>query len=105
MSRDCRGHVVGVSRDQVQLLPSSVEEYVAENSPVRFIDAFVNGLDIVEYNFTHHTPSSQGRPSYDPRCLIKLLVYGYLHSITSSRRLEKESKRNLEVKWLARFAT
>lgn len=74
-----------------------------EQSPVRFIEAFVDGLDMVALKFTHAVPSATGRPSYDPRDLLKLYLYGYLHRIRSSRRLEAEAGRNLELLWLLRL--
>ncbi|QIF04998.1 IS1182 family transposase [Roseimicrobium sp. ORNL1] len=96
-------YVQGVPREEVQLLPPSVEEYVDEQAPVRFIEVFVNGLDMVALKFTHAVPSATGRPSYDPKDLLKLYLYGYLHRIRSSRRLEAEAGRNLELLWLLRL--
>ena len=93
-------YIEGVSRDQYQLLPPRVDEYIEEGSPVRFIDAFVKSLDMVELGLSHHTPKSTGAPSYSPRMLLALYIYGYLWSITSSRKLEIEAKRNVELMWL-----
>jgi len=93
-------YVRGANRSQVQLLPGCVEDYVADNAPVRFIDVFVDGLDMRALKFTHAQPAQTGRPAYDPADLLKLYVYGYLNRIRSSRRLEAESGRNLEVMWL-----
>jgi transposase len=93
-------YVRGANRSQVQLLPGCVEDYVADNAPVRFIDVFVDGLNLQELKFTHAQPAPTGRPAYDPAALLKLYVYGYLNRIRSSRRLEAESGRNLEVLWL-----
>jgi transposase len=90
----------GVDRGQEHLLPPSVEEYVAANAPVRFIDAFVAGLEMAQLGFARDRPAETGRPGYDPRDLVKLYVYGYLHRVRSSRRLEAEAGRNLEVIWL-----
>src|SRR6187549_2701400 len=92
----------GPDRTQVQLLPPCLEDYVPANSPVRFIDAFVEGLDLKQLAFTRAEPAATGRPPYDPADLLKLYVYGYLNRIRSSRRLEAESKRNLELMWLLR---
>lgn len=93
--------IAGVDRDQVQLLPPSVEEYVPEEAPVRAIEAFVRGLDLQELELGR-VAKETGRPAYDPADLLALYVYGYLHRIRSSRRLEAEAHRNLEVIWLLR---
>jgi transposase len=95
-------YVRGVDRSQVQLLPECVDDYVDANAPARFIDAFVDGLDLQSLKFTHAQPASTGRPAYDPADLLKLYVYGYLIRIRSSRRLEAEAGRNLELIWLLR---
>jgi transposase len=79
-----------------------VEDYVAANAPVRFIDAFVEGLDFVALGFTHAQTAPTGRPPYHPADLLKLYLYGYLYRIRSSRRLEAEAARNLELFWLLR---
>lgn len=92
----------GPDREQVQLLPPSVEEYVAPESAVRFIDAFVEGLDFAKLGFARAQPAATGRPPYHPADLVKLYVYGYLQRIRSSRRLEAEAGRNLELIWLLR---
>jgi transposase len=94
------GYIQGVDRRQQQLLPVSVEEYVEADSPVRFIEEYVNGLKVGELGFEREQPAETGRPGYDPRVLLKLYVYGYLQRIRSSRRLEAEAKRNLELIWL-----
>ena len=95
-------YVQGVDRGQGQLLPPTVEEYVAENAPVRFISGFVDGLDIAQLGIERAQPAGTGRPPYDPRDLLKLYAYGYLNRVRSSRRLEAETTRNLEVMWLLR---
>lgn len=95
-------YVQGVDRGQDHLLPPRVEEYVADNAPVRFIDAFVDGLDLGALGFERARPAGTGRPPYDPRDLLKLYGYGYLNRVRSSRRLEAEATRNLEVIWLLR---
>ena len=92
----------GPDRCQTQLLPSCVEDFVPPNSPVRFLDAFIEGLDFAELGFTHSQPADTGRPPYHPADLTKLMVYSYTHRIRSSRRQEAEAKRNLELMWLLR---
>jgi transposase len=95
-------HYRGADRAEVQLLPASVEDYVDGNAPARFIDAFVEGLDFEKLKFARALPAATGRPAYHPADLLKLYVYGYLNRIRSSRRLEAEAGRNLEVMWLLR---
>ena len=95
-------HIPGIDRSQVLLLPEAVDDYVGRDNPVRFIDAFVDGLDLAVAGFERATPKATGRPGYDPADLLKLYIYGYLNRVRSSRRLEAESKRNLEVIWLLR---
>ena len=95
-------YVRGVDREQVQLLPSSVEEYVPAEAPVRFVDAFVEELDLAKLGFARAQAASTGRPPYNPADLLKLYLYGYLQRIRSSRRLEAEASRNLELIWLLR---
>jgi transposase len=96
------GYIQGDDRRQQFLLPPSIDEYVDESSPVRVLDAFVDGLDLEALSFTRSTPASTGRPGYDPRDLLKLYVYGYANQIRSSRRLMRECRRNLEVIFLLR---
>jgi len=96
------GHKTGTERSQSLLLPERVEDYVGENNPVRFIDAFVDGLDLDALGFKRVKPKGTGRPGYDPADMLKLYVYGYLNRVRSSRRLEAETHRNLEVIWLMR---
>jgi transposase len=93
-------HVQGFSRHQVVLLPDRLDDYVEEENPVRFIDAFVDHLNLSELGFRHAEPEDTGRPSYDPGDLLKLHIYGYLNQVRSSRRMEKECRRNVEVMWL-----
>ena len=92
----------GADRSEVQLLPPCLDDYVAANAPARFIDAYAEGLDFSSLGFTHARPKDTGRPPYHPADLLKLYLYGYLHRIRSSRRLEAEAARNLEVVWLLR---
>ena len=93
-------YIQGIDRSQVTLLPPSLEEYVAPDSLVRVIDAFVDGLDIEDMGFARSRPADTGRPAYDPRALLKLYVYGYLNRTRSSRRLAAECTRNIEVMFL-----
>ena len=95
-------HITGEDRSQLLLLPDAVDDYVGPDNPVRFIDAFVDGLDLEAAGFQRVQPSDKGRPGYDPADLLKLYIYGYLNRIRSSRRLEAETYRNLEVIWLLR---
>lgn len=90
----------GRDRSEVQLLPPCLDDYVAANAPARFIDAYVEGLDFVALGFKHAQPQATGRPAYHPADLLKLYLYGYLHRVRSSRRLEAEAARNLELIWL-----
>lgn len=95
-------YVTGDDRGQPQLLPPAIEDYVESSSPARVIDFFVDNLDFAALGFIRARPTSFGRPSYDPRDLLKLYIYGYFNEVRSSRRLERECKRNLEVMWLVR---
>jgi transposase len=91
----------GVSRDQPCLLPPRVEDYVADDNPVRVIEALVAALDLSKLGFRHAGSSGgAGQPPYDPADLLKLYLYGYLNRIRSSRSLEREAGRNLELIWL-----
>jgi transposase len=92
----------GPDRTQVEMLPACVEDYVAAEAPARFIDAFTEELDFRALGFVQAQPANTGRPPYHPADLLKLYLYGYLHRIRSSRRLEAEAHRNLEVIWLLR---
>ena len=95
-------HIQGISRAQPLLLPSCVDDYVGPDNVVRFIDAFVESLDLVAAGFDRALPKATGRPGYDPSDLLNLYIYGYLNRVRSSRRLEAETRRNLEVIWLMR---
>src|SRR5450631_1976894 len=92
--------VEGMDRGQASLLPECLEDWVDENNPVRAVDVFVEALDLVELGFDGAQPMATGRPGYKPSVLIKLYIYGYLNRVQSSRRLEREAGRNLEVMWL-----
>jgi transposase len=93
-------HVEGLNRNQTALFPDTLEGYVDKDNPVRFIDAFVDSLNLEKLGFKHSIPTEVGRPSYDPADLLKLYVYGYLNQVRSSRKLERECHRNVEVMWL-----
>jgi len=95
-------HIFGFERSQLLLLPEAVDDYVDADNPVRFIDAFVDELDLVAAGFVRVEPKATGRPGYAPADLLKLYVYGYLNRVRSSRRLERECHRNIEVIWLLR---
>ena len=90
-------HLHGVSRNTIILFPPSLDDYIAPDNPVRFIDAFVDQLDLQALGFQRVVAAVEGRPAYHPADLLKLYMYGYLNRIRSSRCLERESQRNLEV--------
>jgi transposase len=92
--------VSGVDRGQSTLLPECLDDFIDEGNPVRVIDAFVDALDLGELGFDGVIPEATGRPSYHPSLLLKLYIYGYLNRVQSSRRLEREAGRNVEVMWL-----
>ncbi|MDO9713690.1 IS1182 family transposase [Paracraurococcus lichenis] len=92
--------VEGEDRRQATLLPESIDDFVSEENPVRVIDAFVAKLDLAELGFEGIVPERTGRPAYHPATLLKIYIYGYLNRIPSSRRLEREAGRNLELMWL-----
>ncbi len=95
-------HLTGHDRSQTLLLPESLDDYVAAENPVRFIEAFVDNLDLAAAGFARIQPKATGRPGYAPADLLKLYIYGYLNRTRSSRRLEAETHRNIEVIWLLR---
>lgn len=90
----------GIDRKQTVLFPESLDEYVTADSPVRLIDAFADNLDMIALGFHRVEPGDMGRPAYDPRVLLKVLIYGYFYGARSSRRMERECKVNVEVMWL-----
>ena len=92
--------VEGTDRGQSTLFPECLEDWIGEDNPVRVIDVFVEGLDLAELGFGGVDPEATGRPSYHPSVLLKLYIYGYLNRVQSSRRLEREAGRNVEVMWL-----
>ena len=92
--------VEGADRKQATLFPECLDDWIEEDNPVRVIDAFIDGLDLGELGFEGVEPAETGRPAYHPSVLLKLYVYGYLNRVQSSRRLEREAGRNVEVMWL-----
>ena len=92
--------VEGLDRGQRTFFPETLEDFVAEDNSVRVIEAFVEALDLGGLGFSRVDPKATGRPSYHPSVLLKLYIYGYLNRVQSSRRLEREAGRNLEVMWL-----
>ena len=91
-------HIIGISRYQMRI--SSLEDAIAPDNQVRFIDAFVTFVDLAKLGFAVQTVKGEGRPSYDSKMFLKIYLYGYLNGIRSSRKLAKESLRNLEMQWL-----
>lgn len=94
------GFVAGTDRGQITLFPARLDDYVVEDNPVRAVDVFVDSLDLDRLGFIRVQPLDMGRPGYDPRMMLKLYIYGYLNRVPSSRRLERECQRNIEVIWL-----
>ncbi|MDQ2735598.1 MAG: transposase, partial [Pseudomonadota bacterium] len=92
--------IEGEDRSQVALLPECLDDYIAEDNPVRVVDAFVEELDLRELGFEGAEAAATGRPSYHPSVLLKIYIYGYLNRIQSSRRLDREAQRNVELMWL-----
>src|ERR671910_3501957 len=95
-----RRFVEGVDRSQTTLFPESLDDWIGDDNPVRVIDAFVDALDLRSLGFGRVVPEATGRPSYHPAILLKLYIYGYLNRVQSSRRLEREAGRNVELMWL-----
>lgn len=94
------GFIEGVRRDQTTLFPERLEDWIGEDNLVRVVDLFVDELDLAALGFHRHAAARTGRPGYHPAVLLKLFIYGYLNRIPSSRRLEREAGRNVEVMWL-----
>ena len=92
--------IEGENRFQTTLFPERLDEYILEDNAVRVIDVFVDKLDLQELGFSGVAPSATGRPGYHPATMLKIYVYGYLNRIQSTRRLERESYRNVELIWL-----
>lgn len=97
---DMANHIQGQGRHQVTLLPDALDDFVTEDNPVRVVDIFVDGLKLDSLGFRRVDAKRTGRPGYHPATLLKLYIYGYLNRIQSSRRLEKEAHRNVELMWL-----
>jgi transposase len=93
-------YVEGENRSQSTLFPESLEDYIAEDNPVRVVDVFVDELDLKELGFEGAEPEATGRPAYHPATMLKIYIYGYLNRLQSSRRLERETQRNVELIWL-----
>ena len=99
-------HIKGDDRNQTTVFPLTLEEYIAEDNPVRIIDLFMDGLDLNKLEFIATGKSIEGRPGYEPKILLKLYLYGYLNCIKTSRLFEREcepafaGRRNIEVMWL-----
>lgn len=94
------GFIKGVSRDQTTLFPERLDDWVAEDNLVCVVDIFVDELDLAGLGFHRHAAAWTGRPGDHPAVLLKLFIYGYLNRIPSSRRLEREAGRNVELIWL-----
>jgi transposase len=93
--------IEGESRSQSTLFPESLDEYIADDNAVRVVDVFIDELDLGELGFKAE-PEAVGRPAYHPATLLKLYVYGYLNKVTSTRQLEQEANRNVELMWLTK---
>src|SRR6476646_8197200 len=92
--------IEGENRSQSTLLPEYLDDYIAEDNPVRVIEMFVDELDHAKLGFHGIEPEATGRPGYHPATVLKIYIYGYLNRIQSSRRLEREAQRNIELIWL-----
>jgi len=92
--------IEGEDRNQSTLFPECLEDYIAEDNPVRVIDVFVDELDLGHLGFGRIEPKITGRPAYHPSTLLKLYIYAYLNRVQSSRRIEREAQRNVELMWL-----
>src|SRR5215467_8679218 len=93
-------YIEGESREQRILFPEVLDDYIGEDNVVRFLDAYIDGLEMEELGFKQSLPKETGRPPYDPRDLLKLYIYGYLNRLRTSRMLERECGRNVELMWL-----
>lgn len=96
--------VEGEDRSQSWLLPNSLEDYVSPDNPVRVVEVFIDELDFGSLGFSGVEPAATGRPGYHPATLLKIYLYGYLNRVQSSRRLEREAQRNIELMWLTKRA-
>src|ERR1700687_2774368 len=95
-----QGFVQGADRQQTTLLPECLDDWVGESNSIRAVDVFVDALELRDLGFDGVDPAATGRPAYHPSPMLKLYIYGYLNRVQSSRRLEREAGRNLEVMWL-----
>jgi len=98
-------HIEGIDRDQITMFPDALDDYISEDNPVRFVDAFVRSLELSSLGFQRVITADTGRPPYHPGDLLRLYIYGYLNRVRSSRRLEKEANCNVELMWLLRRLT
>ena len=98
-------YIEGADRNQSTLLPACLEDFVSDDNPVRVIDVFIDGLKLSKLGFDGALPAVTGRPAYHPATLLKLYLFGYLNRRQSSRRLEREAQRNVELMWLLRRLT
>src|SRR4030095_5886419 len=94
------GFIHGADRHETILFPKRLDDYIAAENPIRFLDAFVDHLHLTMLGVQRATPATTGRPAYDPADLLKLYMYGYLYRLWSSRRPEQETHRNVELMWL-----
>jgi transposase len=94
------GHIAGANRHEEVPFPQRLDDYITDDNPVRFIDAFVDELDLEARGFRNAVAAATGRPSYHPGDLLQLYLYGYLYRLRSSRRLEQETQRNVALMWL-----
>src|SRR6187431_2599631 len=92
--------IEGEERSQTTLLPECLDDYIGQDNPVRVVDVFVDELKLHGLGFEGAEPAATGRPSYHPAVLLKIYIYGYLNQVQSSRRLEREAQRNVELMWL-----
>ena len=99
------GYISGENRVQSTLFPEVLDDYIHEDNPVRVVDVFIDELDLTKMGFKRTKPSRTGRPGYDPATMLKIYLYGYLNRIQSSRRLERETQRNVELMWLTHRLT
>src|SRR5687768_15002758 len=93
-------YIEGQERTQSTLFPERLDDWIDEDNPVRAVDVFVGELDLVRLGFERAQPAETGRPAYHPATLLKIYIYGYLNRVQSSRRLERETQRNVELIWL-----
>ena len=92
--------IEGENREQSTLFPERIDDYISDENPIKLVDAFVDRLNLLELGFESAQPKSTCRPAYHPSTMLKLYIYGYLNKVQSSRKLEREANRNLELIWL-----